>query len=114
VTNQRDAYFAALGTEDQKTLRAALNRAHVIRQFEIELYWKRASYFWILQAAVFAAFGLVWKDADKQNWSLIPVALACLGVLTAEAGWLASQGSKFWQSNWEFQPRRALVCVWRQ
>ena len=42
-------------TLDQK---AALNRAHEIRKFEIELYWKRATYFWLLQAAVFTALGL--------------------------------------------------------
>jgi hypothetical protein len=81
--------------------RSALDRAHVIRMFEIELYWKRATYFWVLQAAVFTAFGLIWKDADTSKWGLIPVALGCLGILTSLSGWLSSLGSKFWQANWE-------------
>jgi len=80
---------------------AALNRSHEIRQFEIELYWKRATYFWLLQAAVFTALGLIWKDGGKGIPHIIPVALASLGLLTSAAGWLSAQGSKFWQENWE-------------
>lgn len=80
---------------------AALNRSHEIRQFEIELYWKRATYFWVLQAAVFTALGLIWKDEGKAIPEIVPVALAALGLLTSAAGWLSAQGSKFWQENWE-------------
>jgi hypothetical protein len=102
VNGRRSAYLAALGARDSKQRHAAFSRAHQIRQFEIDLYWKRANYFWLLQAAVFTAFGLVWRDASARTWGLLPAALACLGFLTSLAGWFASQGSKFWQSNWEF------------
>ncbi len=34
---------------DSKTLEAAFKQASDIRKFEIELYWKRATYFWALQ-----------------------------------------------------------------
>jgi hypothetical protein len=78
----------------------ALSRAHQIRQFEIELYWKRANYFWLLQAAVFAAVGLTWR-ADSSLPPFLPVALSSLGILTALGGWLATLGSRFWQRNWE-------------
>ena len=71
------------------------------RQFEIELYWKRANYFWLLQAAVFAAVGLTWKNTASGVPPVIPVLLSALGVLTAWAGYLSSLGSKFWQVNWE-------------
>lgn len=98
-TYLRAAGLIALNKRDAR--KSALDRAHVIRMFEIELYWKRATYFWVLQAAVFAAFGLIWKEVDASKWDLIPVALGCLGVLTALAGWLSSLGSKFWQANWE-------------
>jgi hypothetical protein len=87
--------------EDKEARRAALQRSHEIRQFEIELYWKRATYFWVLQAAVFTALGLIWKDGAKQIPEIVPVALASLGFLTAAAGWFSAQGSKFWQENWE-------------
>ena len=81
--------------------RAALARAHEIRRFEIELYWKRASYFWVLQAAVFAAVGFMWQSSEAATVPVMSVALAALGLLTALAGWLSAKGSKFWQENWE-------------
>lgn len=124
MTKNRQAYFEALGlpapatrartrskikTEtsatagnlDREARFAALNRSHEIRKFEIELYWKRATYFWLLQAAVFTALGLIWKAGGIGIPYIIPVALASLGLLTSVAGWLSAQGSKFWQENWE-------------
>lgn len=100
----RRTYLRAAGLiaiDKRHARKAALDRAHDIRKFEIDLYWKRATYFWVLQAAVFTAFGLIWKDSDAAKWGLIPVALSCLGMLTATSGWLSSLGSKFWQANWE-------------
>ena len=115
-----DAYFEALalakpqgGTAAQSATnakpedlprearQAALARAHQIRQFEIELYWKRANYFWLLQAAVFAAVGLTWKNVATGVPAAVPVLLSALGVVTAWAGCLSALGSKFWQENWE-------------
>ena len=81
--------------------KAALGRAHEIRQFEIELYWKRATYFWVLQGAVFTALALTWRYSSPALSPLIPVALAALGCVTAFAGYLSARGSKFWQENWE-------------
>lgn len=82
--------------------KAALSRAHEIRRFEIELYWKRASHFWLLQAAVFTAIGLTWRLPASDLSPLVPVALAALGTVTACAGFLSAKGSKFWQENWEY------------
>lgn len=82
--------------------KAALNRAHEVRKFEIDLYWKRATYFWLLQAAMFTAVGLTWKVDGHGPSPLLAVALAALGTITALAGCLTAEGSKFWQENWEF------------
>jgi hypothetical protein len=124
VTTNRAAYFKALGLapppkkprtkgaavddtdittggHEREARLAALKRSHEIRQFEIDLYWKRATYFWVLQAAVFTALGLIWKDTGKEIPHIVPVALASLGLLTSAAGWFSAQGSKFWQENWE-------------
>ncbi len=104
MSTGREKYLRALGLlpgDREESRKAALGRAHSIRQFEIELYWKRAAYFWVLQAAVFAGLGFLWKDDKAQVRDLIPVALSALGLMTAVAGWFASQGSKFWQKNWE-------------
>ena len=89
------------GTQRKKAREAALSRSHEIRQFEIDLYWKRANYFWLLQAAVFAAVGLTWKSEGSSIPRFLPLILASLGLVTAWGGWLATQGSKFWQRNWE-------------
>lgn len=107
MSELRDRYFGTLGLPDRSgTLaKAALARAYELRNFEIEHYWKRATYFWAFQVAIFAAFGLLWKEngtnAVTVAWSPITVALAGLGILTAFANALSARGSRFWQNNWE-------------
>ena len=41
----------------------ALAYALDIRKFEIELYWKRATYYWAFIAAAFAGYALTYKTA---------------------------------------------------
>ncbi|MEQ9567909.1 MAG: hypothetical protein RLN85_19225, partial [Pseudomonadales bacterium] len=43
----------------------ALKYALDIRKFEIDLYWKRAAYFWSLIAATFAGFFALASTGDK-------------------------------------------------
>jgi hypothetical protein len=87
---------------DNQKLKDALSRAYALRSFEIEHYWKRATFFWGFQAAIFAAFGFVWKDSGgpTQSGPLV-LGLSSLGILTAIANYLSARGSKFWQKNWE-------------
>ena len=81
--------------------KSALERAHDLRKFEIDLYWKRATYFWTLIAATLTGFVLVQTSAVK-NKEYMSVLLACLGIVFS-FGWLCvNRGSKFWQENWEF------------
>src|SRR5262249_26529541 len=44
---------------------------------------------------------LTWRAGGAGFPQIISVALAVVGGLTAFAGWLTAQGSKFWQENWE-------------
>jgi hypothetical protein len=100
----RSQYFKTLGiSKDSPLRRGALERAHKLRAFEIEHYWKRATYFWGFQVAIFAAFGLVWKEqpSSGSRWAPIAVTLGVLGFLTAIANALSARGSRFWQENWE-------------
>ena len=100
----RTAYLGVLGLADnekKKQRKAALDRSHEIRFFEIDLYWKRANYFWLLQAAVFTAVALTIKSGKDLFFTLVPLALSSLGFLTAWASFLAALSSKFWQRNWE-------------
>jgi hypothetical protein len=102
VTVTRAQYLGTLECYDDSKLEKALRRAYAQRTFEIEHYWKRATFFWGFQAAIFVAFGFVWKEpgGPKQSGFLV-LALSSLGILTAIANHLSTRGSKFWQENWE-------------
>lgn len=61
MTELRARYFQTLrlgknGTPTKCELKGALDRAYELRTFEIEHYWKRGTYFWGFQIAIFAAF----------------------------------------------------------
>ena len=106
----RGYYFSLLKLDpssraDEKKREAALKRAHELRSFEIEHYWKRATYFWAFQVAIFAAFGLIKPNDTFSEWGPVPLLLSGLGVLTAVANMLSARGSKFWQANWVHGPR---------
>ena len=73
---------------------AALNRAWDTRNFEIELYWKRALYFWGFIALAFAGY-------FSSNGRLISLSIACAGLFFSIAWFLVNKASKFWQENWE-------------
>ena len=80
-----------------------LKNALDTRKFEIELYWKRATYFWAFIAAAFAGyFALVASDKIppvEKNEAL--TVLECIGLVFSFGWFLANKGSKFWQENWE-------------
>jgi len=78
ITSKEDyaAYFRGLEG-------AALEKAHDIRKFEIELYWKRASYFWTIIAVAFAGF---FSLSAAQSGGANAFAIACLG-LVVSLGW---------------------------
>jgi hypothetical protein len=103
----REHYFQALGIAiyDECKLESALKLAHDIRRFEIELYWKRATYFWAFQLIAFTALGFLLKDGHITPLGQLPFGRllipAPIGVITALAGYLSARGAKFWQENWE-------------
>lgn len=75
------------------------------RKFEIELYWKRTSYFVLFIGAVFVGYYSIINTAEKgiskdqKEWLLL--LLAALGFLLSLLWYMANRGSKFWQENWE-------------
>ena len=78
----------------------ALAYALDIRKFEIELYWKRATYYWAFIAAAFAGYALTYKTAaDHEPW--LSLLFSALGLVFSVAWFLVNKGSKFWQNNWE-------------
>ncbi len=72
-----------------------LDKAWQIRSFEIEMFWKRSTYFSVLVGALFIAYYTI----DKNE--LLKALIAILGFLASCTWFLSNKGSKFWQENWE-------------
>ena len=73
-----------------------------IRKFEIELYWKRTSFFWTIIGAIVAGYFLAFSKLDSSTNSLkILFSLANLGLVFSIGWYFANRGSKYWQLNWE-------------
>ena len=97
-----------IGGADSKLLAKALEHAMDNRKFEIELYWKRATYFWTLIAAAFAGYFAILATntptpgtvaiVDK---SFLAFAVSCIGFVFTFAWFQVNRGSKQWQENWE-------------
>lgn len=92
----RDEKYKELFPEDKA--KEALKVALDIRKFEIELYWKRATYFWTFIAATFVGFNAVQGSSDKEFLKFL---LSSLGFVLSFGWVLANRGSKQWQENWE-------------
>jgi len=96
--NSKHYKVRLLKNNDKKTL--ALSHALDIRKFEIELYWKRATYFWTFIGASFAGY-ITLKSSEAKTDDNLSLLISCLGMLFS-LGWLCvNKGSKFWQENWE-------------
>jgi hypothetical protein len=83
-------------------LEAALNRAWKNRDFEIDKYWSRATYFWAFIASTFVGYvAIITSDRKEQQLAELPFLMTCLGLIFSVAWVLANIGSKKWQENWE-------------
>lgn len=101
---QLDDYKKAFETDKKFSMKnvRALEYALDIRKLEIELYWKRATYFWTLNASVFAAYFLVSAASESFDDKPIHILLvSCIGFILSFGWFLVNKGSKQWQENWE-------------
>lgn len=89
---------------DQIT-KEALEKALDIRKFEIDLYWKRATYFWgfliVIFAGYFAVLGAKLEDLSYREKLFSLLLISCLGFIFSYCWFLVNKGSKYWQNNWE-------------
>ncbi len=84
-----------------KRAQAALNRAHDIRKFEIELLWKRAAYLATFQTILFAAFGVTFiEDGSNSTADFFRLVVSIVGIFSSFLWVLINKGSKFWHENW--------------
>lgn len=83
--------------------RLAFEKAHEIRKFEIELYWKRTTYFWAFTAFSFGAYIAVASSESKEftNRENYAFVITCIGLIFSLSWYLANRASKHWQTNWE-------------
>ncbi|MDG2533818.1 hypothetical protein P6144_09185 [Sphingomonas sp. HITSZ_GF] len=100
LSENRNAYRSLLYPGDPALFTpemqaAALDRAYELRTTEIELIWKRGTYFFTTQAAIFAALGLSFRPEARQFLPVI-LLLAILGLLISHFGHLADAiGSRY-------------------
>ena len=79
---------------DLTPLKVALD----IRKFEIDLYWKRTTFFWAFLVSIYTAyFFICLNHKDSLYLILLSFLASCFSLLW----YLSNRGSKFWQENWE-------------
>ena len=81
---QREYFKLVFGTEapERDRVKAALEKAHEIRQFEIRLYWQRSLFFWGFDLAFFTVyFLLLTSDTSIKFETFMYIGLALAGYL---------------------------------
>ena len=96
-------------SKDSKKVKA-YKQASNIRKFEIDLFWKRATFFWAFITAIYVAYYHVLTEICVQECNGIKrychgafplLILSALGLFFCFSWLLSSIGSKHWQENWE-------------
>lgn len=100
IKNINDAEYRELFLKEGSVNINALSQALDIRKYEIEHYWKRATYFWAFIAATFAGFIAIQTSSaiEKTDFSVL---ICSLGIVFSFGWYCVNRGSKFWQENWE-------------
>jgi hypothetical protein len=98
----QEEYFEHFKVKDDKSkLRSkALDIVLDIRKFEIDLYWKRATYFWTFIGAALTGFIAI-QQIHSDEIILWSVLIGCIGFVFSVAWYCVNRGSKQWQENWE-------------
>lgn len=104
ITTRSDYLEHFTGSSSNNSRQAeALKQALDIRKFEIDLYWKRTTYFWTIIAAIFAGFFVLQKASPSQvnaDFSSVYI-VSNLGFVFSLGWYFVNRGSKAWQRNWE-------------
>jgi hypothetical protein len=72
-----------------------LELAADVRKFEIDLFWKRSTFFWAFSTTAIGAYGVSPNGSGRQ------FAAGCFGLVCAAIWSLVNRGSKYWQEVWE-------------
>jgi len=99
--NQRTFALFASTTIENKPENSGLTPLKValdIRKFEIELYWKRTTFFWAFLVSIYTAYFFI---CNNHRDSLYLILLSFLASCFSLLWYLSNRGSKYWQENWE-------------
>lgn len=81
----------------------ALKVAWNTRDFEISMYWKRATYYWAFITSIFVAYFYILNSPNIfVHHDLVLFYVILIGCLFSFAWVLTNLSSKFWQSTWEY------------
>lgn len=80
---------------DRKEL---LNIAIETRNQELQFFWKRAQFFWVLNAASLGGIGFLTTNHSENETAFIA---SIFGLITAFSWTLTNRGSKYWYENWK-------------
>lgn len=88
-------------------VKAAFDLAWDALKLEINLYWKRATYFaailFPIYIGIFSIFSnekYPFPDSGKHSEIFL---LICFGFIISLGWYFVNKGSKYWQRNWELQ-----------
>lgn len=90
-----------ISNKNNNRVNALISRCYELRSFELDLYWKRATYFWGFIIAIFTAYFITFdKDYDSlnKNYRLI---INGVGIIFSIAYYLVNKGSTYWAGHWE-------------
>ena len=101
--SEKETYKELLGFQNcdeitQKKMEKLLELAWKIRNFEIELFWERTTYFSVLVGALFLALD---KMNSNSPTTISHLGIIFLGCISSFIWFLSNKASKFWQENWE-------------
>ena len=98
--NQTEPNENLVASKKEKALEMALD----IRKFEIELYWKRATYFATFIGLMFTSYFVVatagTKLINEVKFELMMM-ISAIGIFASLCWFFVNKGSKYWQENWE-------------
>jgi hypothetical protein len=94
-----EATSAAKPFPSNRKLERALAQAHDARKFEIDMYWKRATYFWAFIGASFVGYAAFFNGDHPHAFAAL--LMSEVGFVFSYAWFLVNRASKAWQENWE-------------
>lgn len=94
-----------LKAETKLKIQSAYEKAWECRNFEINKFWSRATFFWAFITLTFSAYGYIFTRSEEVLDKNIYMQFALLCILAGIALsviWFESiKASKIWQENWE-------------